>query len=107
VDANVIIFERIKDELRNGKTIGSAVEAGFRRASWTIIDANVTTLIGAAVLIKFATGPVQGFGVTLGIGILASMLTAVLITRLLLRLVLQAGAGSWRLLFFGREGVQG
>jgi len=106
VDANVIIFERVKEELRNGKTIGSAVESGFRRALWTIIDANVTTLIGAAVLIKFATGPVQGFGVTLGIGILASMLTAVLITRLLMRLVVQSGAGNWQFLFFGRQGVR-
>jgi preprotein translocase subunit SecD len=106
VDANVIIFERVKEELRNGKTIGSAVESGFRRALWTIIDANVTTLIGAAVLIKFATGPVQGFGVTLGIGILVSMLTAVLITRLLMRLVVQSGAGNWQFLFFGRQGVR-
>ena len=73
VDANVIIFERIKEERRNGKTIRSAVEAGFTRAMTTVIDSNVTTLIAAAVLYYLGTGPIRGFAVTLGVGIIASL----------------------------------
>ncbi|HHX74788.1 MAG TPA: protein translocase subunit SecD [Firmicutes bacterium] len=91
VDANVIIFERIKEELRNGRTLRTAIEAGFKEAFRAIFDSNVTTLIAAAVLFKFATGPVRGFAVTLSIGILASMFTAVVLTRYLLRLL--AGTG--------------
>ncbi len=104
VDANVIIFERIKEEIRNRKTIRTAIDTGFRRAFRTILDANVTTLIGAAVLIRYATGPVKGFGVTLAIGILASMFTAVVITRFLLRLVVDTGFGKKTALFFGMGG---
>lgn len=85
VDANVIIYERIKEELRNGKTLRAAVDAGFSRAFWTIFDANVTTLIGAAVLFQFGTGPIRGFAVTLAVGILASMFTAITLTRFMLR----------------------
>lgn len=84
VDANVLIFERIKEELKNGKTLKAAVDSGFNRALTTIIDSNVTTIIAAIVLIYFGTGPVKGFAVTLIIGILASMFTAVIITKLLL-----------------------
>ena len=85
VDANVIIFERIKEELQTGRTMRTAIEAGFERAFRAILDANVTTLIAAAVLFRFATGQVRGFAVTLSIGILASMFTAVVLTRFLLR----------------------
>lgn len=84
VDANVLIFERIKEELKNGKTLRAAVDSGFHRALTTIIDSNVTTIIAAIVLIYLGTGPVKGFAVTLIIGILASMLTAVIVTKLLL-----------------------
>lgn len=87
VDANIIIYERLKDELRRGKSLRAAVDAGFRRAIWTIVDANVTTLITAAVLYYLGTGPIRGFAVTLSLGILASMFTAVFLTRWMLRLV--------------------
>ena len=84
VDANVIIYERIKEELRYGKTLVASIEAGFKRAFTTIFDANVTTLITAAVLMYFGTGPVKGFAVTLSIGIVASMLVALTFTRYML-----------------------
>ena len=85
VDANVIIFERVKDELRNGKTTGAAVDAGFKRAFTSILDANITTLIAAGVLLVFGTGQIKGFAITLMMGIIASMITAILVTRFLLR----------------------
>ena len=81
VDANVLVFERIREEIRVGKTIRAAVESGFGKAFLTIIDANVTTLIAAVVLFQFGTGPVKGFAVTLSIGILASMFTAIFVSR--------------------------
>ena len=81
VDANVLVFERIREELRLGKTIRAAVDQGYGRAFLTILDANVTTLIAALVLLQFGTGPVRGFAVTLAVGILASMFTAVFVTR--------------------------
>lgn len=87
VDANIIIYERLKEELRNGKTLRAAIDAGFSRAFWTIFDANVTTLIAAIVLMFFGTGPIKGFAVTLSIGIVASMFTAITFTRLVLKLV--------------------
>jgi SecD/SecF fusion protein len=90
VDANVIIFERIKEELVNGRTMRTSIEAGFERAFRAILDANVTTLIAAAVLFQFAQGPVRGFAVTLSVGILASMITAILLTRFLLRQAVRA-----------------
>lgn len=89
VDANVLIFERIKEEVASGKRIRSAIEAGFNRAFATILDSNITTLITAAVLFFVGTGGVRGFAVTLGVGILASMFTAVLVTRVLLDIVVQ------------------
>ncbi|MCW3491277.1 protein translocase subunit SecD [Dethiobacter alkaliphilus] len=85
VDANVIIFERIKEEIKTGRTMRTSIEAGFDHAFSAILDANVTTLIAAAILFYFATGPVRGFAVTLSIGILASMVTAIFLTRYLLR----------------------
>jgi preprotein translocase subunit SecD len=85
VDANVIIFERIKEELRTGKSLHASIDAGFKRAFVAIFDSNVTTLIAAAVLFYFGTGSIRGFAVTLSIGILASMLTAIAFTRIILR----------------------
>lgn len=84
VDANIIIFERIKEELRLGKTLRAAIDAGFSRAFKTILDANITTLIAAAVLFYFGSGPIRGFGVTLSIGIIVSMFTAIVVTKFLL-----------------------
>ncbi len=83
VDANVIIFERIREELDVGKTVKSAVDAGFGKAFSAIVDANITTLIAAVFLFQFGTGPVRGFAVTLSIGILASMFTAIFVSRVL------------------------
>ena len=83
VDANVLIFERIREELDLGKTIRSAIDAGFGKAFSAIIDANITTLVAAIFLFQFGTGPVKGFAVTLSIGILASMFTAIFVSRLL------------------------
>jgi len=86
VDANVLINERIKEELRTGKTVGAAIAAGYARVFWTIFDANLTTILTALVLIQFGTGPIRGFGVTLTIGILTSMFTALFVNRELYRL---------------------
>lgn len=82
VDANVLIFERIREELRTGKTPRAAIDAGYSRAFWTIFDANVTTLLTALVLYQFGTGPIRGFALTLMIGIIASMFTAIVVTRI-------------------------
>jgi preprotein translocase subunit SecD len=81
VDANVLIFERIREELRLGRTPLNAIEAGYEKAMSTILDANITTLIAALVLFQFGTGPIKGFAVTLSIGILSSMFTAIFVTR--------------------------
>ena len=89
VDANVIIFERIREELRSGKSPMAAVNAGYERATLTILDANVTTLIAAVVLFQFGTGPIKGFAVTLGLGIVASMFTALVLSKSIYDLILQ------------------
>jgi len=81
IDANVLIFERIREELANAKTVRSAIDSGYNRAFTTILDANITTLITAFVLWQFGTGPIKGFATTLSIGIIASMFTALLCTR--------------------------
>lgn len=81
VDANVLIFERIREELILGKTPRASVDAGYDRATLTILDANVTTLIAALVLFQFGTGPVKGFAVTLSLGVIASLFTALIMTR--------------------------
>jgi len=83
VDANVLIFERMREELRAGKSPRAAVEAGYRRSIITILDANITTILSALVLMKFGTGPIKGFAVVLTIGILASFFTAIFVTRLI------------------------
>lgn len=83
VDANVLIFERIREELRRGKTPRAAVDAGYEMATWTILDANITTLIAALVLFQFGTGPVKGFAVTLSLGVISSVFTALVLTRVI------------------------
>ncbi len=83
VDANVLIFERIREELATGKNVLSAVSSGFSRAFRTILDANITTIIAAIFLFQFGTGAVKGFAVTLIIGITASMFTAVFVSRII------------------------
>jgi preprotein translocase subunit SecD len=88
VDANVIIFERVREELTLGRTPRAAVNAGYDRATLTILDANVTTLIAAVVLFQFGTGPIKGFAVALSLGVVASMFTALIVSRLIFDYVL-------------------
>jgi preprotein translocase subunit SecD len=88
VDGNILIYERIREELATGKTRMASVEAGFRKALTTILDANVTTLIAAGVLYYFGSGPIRGFAVTLSIGIVASVFSAVIVTRALIQLLM-------------------
>jgi preprotein translocase subunit SecD len=88
VDANVIIFERIREEIRSGKVLRTAVQEGFNRSRLTILDANITTLITAIILYYYGRGPVQGFGVTLAVGIFCSVFCALVVTRLLVELVM-------------------
>ena len=97
VDANVIIFERLKEELRSGKTLRSAIDAGFKRAFVAILDSNVTTLIATAVLFYFGTGPIKSFAVALSVGILTSMFTAVTFTRWLLHNTASTGVKNTKL----------
>ncbi|MCW8869810.1 MAG: protein translocase subunit SecD, partial [Proteobacteria bacterium] len=87
VDANVLIFERIKEELRDGSSVQSSIKSGYDKAFSTIADANVTTFIAAVVLFAFGTGPIKGFAVTLSIGILTSMFTAIIVSRAIVNLI--------------------
>jgi len=87
VDANVLIFERIREELRNGNSPQASIHAGYEKAFSTITDANVTTLLAAIVLFSLGTGPVKGFAVTLSIGIITSMFTAIVGTRGIVNLI--------------------
>lgn len=89
VDANVLIFERIREELDKGKTIWSSIETGYSRAVITILDANITTLIAGVVLYNFGSGPIKGFALTLMIGIVASMFTAIYVTRTIFEVLLE------------------
>lgn len=91
VDANVLIFERLKEEIRTGRTMGSAIDEGFRRAWTSIRDGNITTLIACLILFWFSSSVIKGFALTLGIGVIISMISAVTITRIFLKLV-----GDWR-----------
>ena len=88
VDANVIIYERIKEELRKGSGLALAVKEGFDRAFWAIFDSNITTMATCVVLIYFGTGPVRGFGVTLLIGLVTSMFTAIFVTHALIDMLM-------------------
>lgn len=90
VDANVIIFERFNEEVRKGRSLKASVRSGFKNASTAVLDGNITTLIAAAVLLFFGTGTIRGFGMTLGLSVLASMFTAVFVTRIILKNVVQA-----------------
>jgi protein-export membrane protein SecD len=84
VDANVLIYERIREEARNGRSIIASIDTGFRRAMATIFDANMTHLIASLILFQLGSGPVRGFAVTLGVGIITSFFTAVMVTRLMI-----------------------
>jgi preprotein translocase subunit SecD len=84
VDANVLINERIREELRGGKTVKQAVQLGYDRVFWTIVDSHVTTLVASLVLMTYGSGPVRGFAVTLAIGLVASMFTSIVVTRALM-----------------------
>ncbi|HOS69612.1 MAG TPA: protein translocase subunit SecD [Bacillota bacterium] len=105
VDANVVIYERIKDELHLGKTLRAAIESGFRRAFLTIFDSNLTTIIACVILFYFGSGPIRGFAVTLIVGVIISMFTAITITKIMLKLLTQGGIlKSMR--YFGERGVK-
>ena len=91
VDSNILIYERIKEELRKGKTLRSAVENGFARAHVTIIDSNLTTLLSGAILFQFGTGPIKGFAVTLSLGIITTLFTALIVTKVMFDLLLLSG----------------
>jgi preprotein translocase subunit SecD len=95
VDANVLIFERAREELRVGKTPRSAMEAGYSKALWTILDSNITTLIGALVLLQWGTGPIKGFAVTLSLGIIFSVFTSVVVSRII-----------YEVMFYYRKGAK-
>ncbi len=103
VDANVLIFERIKEELLAGKHLRAAIDAGFHRAFSSIFDSNVTTLISAIVLFIFGTGPIKGFAVTLSLGIIVSMFTAIVVSRLFMSLLVDRDPDRYVRLF----GVRG
>jgi preprotein translocase subunit SecD len=92
VDSNVLIFERIREELRSGKAVGAAVAGGFEHAFVTIIDTHVTTIVSAAILFTFGTGPIRGFAVTLTIGLLANLFTSVFVSRVIFDYVLSRRA---------------
>ena len=97
VDANVIIYERIREELNTGKSTRAAVKAGFGRAFTAIFDSNITTIIAAAVLIYYGVGAVKGFAITLLMGVLISLFTALVVTRVLLYALVNMGVGPWLL----------
>jgi preprotein translocase subunit SecD len=99
VDANVLIFERMKEELRTGRPLGSAIEAGFARAWTSIRDSNVSTLITCAILFWFGSGIIRGFALTLSLGVAVSMFSAITVTRSLLRLLVGTGVGRYPALF--------
>ncbi len=99
VDSNILIFERMREELKLGKSLGAALEAGFEKAWSAIVDSNVTTLLVALIMIALGTGPVKGFGVTLTIGIFTTMFAAVVVSKLLLEALI-LGAGTKRMPMF-------
>lgn len=97
VDANVVIFERIREELNGGKSIKAAVKSGFSRAFTAVLDSNITTIIAAVVLWRFGTGAIQGFAITLLLGVIISLISALLITRVLLNTLVGIGVTNIRL----------
>jgi preprotein translocase subunit SecD len=104
VDANVLIFERIREELRNGNSPQASIRAGYEKAFSTIADANITTFIAAIVLFAYGTGPIKGFAVTLSIGIATSMFTAIVGTRVVVNLIYGSRKNLARLSIGGRAG---
>ncbi len=100
VDANVLIYERIREELRLGKTLSASIQAGYQKAFLTIFDANLTTLIAALILFQFGTGPIRGFATTLSIGIIASMFTALFVTRIIYDILVNRGLSKLPMLSF-------
>jgi preprotein translocase subunit SecD len=104
VDANVLIFERMKEELRKNKALSTSAETGFKRAWPSIRDGNVSTLITCAVLFTIGTSIVRGFAITLGIGVLLSMFTAIVITRWMVRKVSETPLAEKRWLFISSRG---
>jgi len=100
VDANVLIFERLKEELKSGKSLGGSVDEGFKRAWPSIRDGNISTIITCLILYLFATGLVKGFALTLGIGVLISMLSAIIITKSFLRLFIGGRLENWKSLWY-------
>jgi protein-export membrane protein SecD len=105
VDANILIFERTKEELRGGKNLSAAVESGFNRAWTSIFDANISTLITALILYYFGTSVVKGFALVLGIGVLLSMFTAIVLSRMMLRWIVRQGWAR-RMHLFGIDDAQ-
>lgn len=105
VDSNIIIYERLREELANDKTVPAAVTAAFRRALWTILDSNITTLLATVVLFQFGTGSVQGFAVTLAVGIVVTLFTALFVTHYLLKWCAEIPALAKRPGLFGRKKV--
>lgn len=105
VDANIIIYERLREELANDKTLPAAVTSAFRRALWTILDSNITTLLATVVLFQFGTGSVQGFAVTLAVGIVVTLFTSLFITRYLMKWCAEIPAFAKHTALFGRKKV--
>ncbi len=91
VDANVLIYERIREESVTGKTLAAAIDVGYSKAFTAIFDSNLTTFITGVILYQFGTGPIQGFALTLMIGIIASMFSAIVITRVIFSIMLERG----------------
>lgn len=106
VDANVIIFERIREDIRDGKTVRAAVVSGFHKAMGTILDSNITTIIAAVVLYFMGEGPIRGFAVTLMIGITTSMFTAIVVSRAQMMQLIQFESMNRLSLYGGKKGVQ-
>jgi preprotein translocase subunit SecD len=94
VDANILIFERIREEMGNGKSVPGAIQTGFDRVFWTIVDSHVTQIVAAILLFMFGTGPVKGFAVTLTIGVSASLFTSIFISRFIYDWVLERHPGT-------------
>ena len=108
VDANILIFERLKEELRSGKTLRAAIDAGFARAFTSILDSNVCTMISCLILGYYGTGPIRGFALVLGLGVAISMFTALVVTRSILHMVVNTKLGENPALFgTGRQWVTG
>ena len=95
VVANVLVFERIREEKRNGRSPTSAVETGYKQAMSTILDANITTLLATIILYAIGSGPVRGFAVTLSIGVITSIFTAVVVTRWFVAIWLKSARPKW------------